>query len=271
MTKPLLSTTILLAACAVQPPSAGQVEQDARISGAIFTTTVDGSRVDANIYAAKADVYLDGGPGPGAPASAAALPEGDYYFQVTNPNGRDLLSLDGIDCREVHVNASGVIDAVIRANGCEHATGIDRDHAELGAITVQLMPYADTPNPGGEYKVWMTPVDLYDATFTRTHGFVLSDSKTDNFKVRVELPPPPPGPVCGNGIVETGEMCDDGALDGTAGDLCASNCTLLAPPVGPVCGNGVVEAGEECDDGALNGTAGDDCSVSCQLLCAHPQ
>ncbi|MDB4961148.1 MAG: hypothetical protein JWP01_1147 [Myxococcales bacterium] len=32
------------------------------------------------------------------------------------------------------------------------------DHASLGAITVQLFPYLDTPNNGGEYKVWMTPV-----------------------------------------------------------------------------------------------------------------
>src|SRR5262249_51824652 len=36
-------------------------------SGAIFTTLVDGSAVNYNIYAAKEDVYLDGGPGQGAP------------------------------------------------------------------------------------------------------------------------------------------------------------------------------------------------------------
>ena len=34
----------------------------------------------------------------------------------------------------------------------------------------------------------------------------------------------------------------------------------------PGCGNGVVEAGEQCDDGAANGTAGDGCSVTCQSL-----
>ena len=40
-------------------------------SGAIFTTVADGSRVNANIFSAKCDglgVYLDGGPGPNAPA-----------------------------------------------------------------------------------------------------------------------------------------------------------------------------------------------------------
>ena len=35
-------------------------------SGAIFTTVFDGSEVNFNIYQAKEDVYLDGGPGPGA-------------------------------------------------------------------------------------------------------------------------------------------------------------------------------------------------------------
>ena len=42
------------------------------LSGAIFTTTVDGSIVNENVrYEVKEDVYLDGGPGPNAPPSAA--------------------------------------------------------------------------------------------------------------------------------------------------------------------------------------------------------
>ena len=36
-------------------------------SGAIFTTLPDGSAVNFNIYDSKDDVYLDGGPGSGAP------------------------------------------------------------------------------------------------------------------------------------------------------------------------------------------------------------
>ena len=54
----------------------GTVEQNAQVTGAVFTTTHDGSSVDANLYDAKEDVYLDGGPGPGAPAHAAGLPAG---------------------------------------------------------------------------------------------------------------------------------------------------------------------------------------------------
>ncbi|UCE12284.1 MAG: hypothetical protein JSV04_08785 [Candidatus Heimdallarchaeota archaeon] len=195
------------------------VVQAKPLSGAIFTTTVDGSIVNENVhYEAKEDVYLDGGPGPNAPSTAAGLPEGDYYFQVTDPSGKDLLSTDHISCRMIHVNEYGVIDFAYPGinyeyqNGkdsgwieveCQHNTGIDVDHEELGAITVQLFPYDDTPNPGGVYKVWITPVEEYapinvfDPTGDKRqdvnnegyaagnfHGFIPAHSKTDNYKVK---------------------------------------------------------------------------------------
>ena len=34
----------------------------------------------------------------------------------------------------------------------------------LNSITVQLSPFNLTPNPGGEYKVWMAKVNDYVAT-----------------------------------------------------------------------------------------------------------
>jgi cysteine-rich repeat protein len=60
--------------------------------------------------------------------------------------------------------------------------------------------------------------------------------------------------MCGNGILESGEACDDGNL--VAGDGCDPNCNWEA-----TCGNGIVEPGEDCDDGNL--VSGDDCSSSC--------
>jgi cysteine-rich repeat protein len=73
-------------------------------------------------------------------------------------------------------------------------------------------------------------------------------------------------PVCGNGTVETGEECDDG--NRTDGDGCSSVCKKPAPPPAPVCGNGVVETGEECDDG--NRTDGDGCSSVCKKPAPPP-
>jgi hypothetical protein len=160
-------------------------------SGAIFTTVANGSEVNFNIYQSKEDVYLDGGPGPGAPQTAAGLDDGVYVFQVTDPSGKTLLSTDPVQCRQFTVSGGIIVSTAPSPSGCAHVTGTDVDH---NAITVQLMPYNDTPNPGGEYKVWATMVtdyacypDLSQADCTvkgSKHGFVPGDSKTDNFKVR---------------------------------------------------------------------------------------
>lgn len=158
-------------------------------SGAVFTTDENGTQVNANIYDYGQDVYLDGGPGPNAPADAAGLPAGDYVFQVTDPSGKTLLSEDSPECRVFHVDESGLITGVVDAGGCEHATGYDVDH---GAVTVQLWPFDQTPNAGGVYKVWVTPVEQFDPAGGKYHGFTASASKTDAFKVAYQQDDGPP-------------------------------------------------------------------------------
>lgn len=74
--------------------------------------------------------------------------------------------------------------------------------------------------------------------------------------------PPPPVPVCGNGVQEVGETCDDGNL--LNNDGCSSLCQIEIPPTPtPECGNGIQETGEACDDGNL--LTGDGCSSLCQV------
>ncbi|HKZ49973.1 MAG TPA: DUF4215 domain-containing protein, partial [Candidatus Nanoarchaeia archaeon] len=93
--------------------------------------------------------------------------------------------------------------------------------------------------------------------------------------------------VCGNGLTEPPETCDDGntnSYDGCSstcqvevpgGTVCGNgicdvgesnaNCPedcLLAPPVN-ICGNSIIETGETCDDG--NTISGDGCSSVCLL------
>jgi hypothetical protein len=171
-------------------------------SGAIFTTVADGSEVNFNHYAAKEDVYLDGGPGPGAPQGAAGLDDGTYVFQVTDPSGKVLLSQDIARCRRFTVSGGVITGLVIDGCPAPHMTGVDSDHA---AVTVQLMPYANTSNNGGVYKVWATTVEDYllgcqelgkpgdtgldlvgcgGKVGGNSHGFIPSHSKTDNFKVK---------------------------------------------------------------------------------------
>jgi hypothetical protein len=63
---------------------------------------------------------------------------------------------------------------------------------------------------------------------------------------------------CGDGVVQTGEACDDGVLAGEYGG-CAPGCVP-----GPRCGDGIVQFEHEgCDDGIDNGLTG--CTLQCTL------
>ena len=168
----------------------------AQVSGAIHTTTPDGGIVNENVhYLAKDEVFLTGGPGPNAPPEAAGLPPGEYYFQVTDPSGKKLLSTDPVRNRCVVVGNQGfIINA--RCGGTfgpgDHLLNPKLDMAP--EFVVQLIPFDDTPNNGGVYKAWMTPVGAFVGDINAVdspcngggcfHGFIESTSKTDNFKVR---------------------------------------------------------------------------------------
>lgn len=169
------------------------------LSGAIFTTDQGGTITNANTqYQSKCGVtgvYLDGGPGPHAPAHAASLPDGDYFFQVTDPSGKVLLSTDPVKERCFSVAGGVTIGACPTGT---HETYVDADQASVGARTVELcaapdVPFLNTPSDGGEYKVWVTRVadfvgdpNLVDNACGGgcNHGFRASRSKTDNFKAR---------------------------------------------------------------------------------------
>jgi hypothetical protein len=169
-----------------------------KVSGAIFTTDRNGQFVNANVYDSQEVVYLNGGPRPNQPCGAPGLPSGDYYFQVTDPSGKVLLSTDAIEERRVTVS-NGMISSY---NGSHaQATG------SCGDVTVALYPYDPTPNEGGEYKVWMTPVGSYiPSEASSSYGFIASKSKTDNFKVLA--PNIGTGPDSdGDGVPDESDLC----------------------------------------------------------------
>jgi hypothetical protein len=254
---PLANDTPLLARVEGPAMAAG-----GNLSGAIFTTTPDGGIVNENThYKSKLEVYLDGGPGNNAPQHAAGLPDGMYVFQITDPPGKVLLSEDPSKCRIVEIADDIIVrlvppselgmscdytigkggnavtypchiqddpDGAAGASG-RHDTNTDIDHGADGAIVVQMMPFLDTPNPGGVYKAWLTPLDAYTSMggdlealpspkkvkgkvvgFEADPGFGPPRNmvKTDNFKVK-EQPPR----ICvikyedlnGNGVQDPGE------------------------------------------------------------------
>ena len=162
--------------------------------GAIFTSLGDGTSVNANLYDNKCDVYLNGGP---QNVNSTGLPDGTYYFQVTDPSGATLLSTDFASCRQVTVSGGKISGA---AGPCPHPIGTP--NSANGSTPVLLCPFNDTPNNGGEYKVWL--IRKTSTTTIAQDGihinFKSADAKTDNFKVKAvecdpndpECVPPPP-------------------------------------------------------------------------------
>lgn len=135
------SETVTVKECEEEPPPPD--DSCPPLTGSVKTTLPDGSVVNGNIYTSKSDVYVYGDH------------LGDVttvYIRVTDPSGATVLS------------------------------GVKQVSVTDGSFgPVQLPAFADTPNNGGEYKVWVSS----------SSDFEHSCTKTDNFKVKGEEPPPP--------------------------------------------------------------------------------
>lgn len=77
-------------------------------------------------------------------------------------------------------------------------------------------------------------------------------------------------PVCGDGIVQSTEQCDDASNNGVVcepwDDLCTycgEACTIVTYRT-PTCGDGVKNSWEECDD--ANDNNSDSCSNDCKII-----
>lgn len=179
----LLTSIAVMAAGLFLAPSA--LPADAQLTGAIFSTDSTCTDVNVNIYATKEDVYIDGGPGhPGG----AGLPDGSYCVQVTDPSGGTVLGRSD-------PGAVTVVDGEFVQ--CYQLTSI----LKTGSSGFTVPGFDDTPNPGGEYKVWVSTDCNFDP----------NNSKTDNFQVRGDCIK---GHVCVtkfydanvNGVKDTGEV-----------------------------------------------------------------
>ncbi len=85
------------------------------------------------------------------------------------------------------------------------------------------------------------------------------------------------GPVCGDGVIESPETCDDG--NSKPGDGCSGTCTkepnFVCPTPGQpcvasttpaVCGDGKLEGDEGCDLGGTNNDGTKGCDSTCQIV-----
>lgn len=166
----LIMLAVAVMALAIVPGVASAAPPSEPLPGAVFTTDVDCNKVNGNIYPSKDAVFVDGGPQTGGNPNnpPASLPDGSYYVQVTNPGGDVVLgSSVNLTNQTPYVVVNGQVDCLKLADIVGQPGGV--------------AGYTDTPNPGGEYKVWIST----------SSSFVENSTKTDNFKVKDEVPPPP--------------------------------------------------------------------------------
>ncbi len=153
--------------------------------------------------------------------------------------------------------------------------------ARLAVLSIVVIVFAaGCGGSPGEQSVFVTeagsmgivPPDDASINFNQPDATTRSDTGQEQGDACVGASCEPPA-VCGDGIIETGETCDDG--NSIPGDGCSGTCQTEAgyscPNVNKpcvftgqgLCGDGRIEGTEECDDG--NTVSGDGCSATCQV------
>lgn len=133
----------------------------------------------------------------------------------------------------VHPALSGSTDATLSNWGCSTHEGFVSWPSDFLVLAISL----DVPSP------YVAPDLTTGAPYIVARGKTLSPI------------------LCGNGIMESAEECDDGNT--LNGDGCSAQCTIEVPT--GFCGDGTLDPGEQCDDG--NNLDGDGCTADCKNVC----
>jgi hypothetical protein len=134
---------------------------------------------------------------------------------------------------------------------------------ETGVLQLEggTNPVGEPNGPNDGENVINRPSSLYgevflqSAVFDSARGFAYFG--TDGYPgkiVKILLPGSTGNGVCGDGVVQAGEDCDDGPGNGQPGDCCSSDCKFA--PQGTRC----ADDGDPCTSDACNGTG----------TCTHP-
>ncbi|MGC4117498.1 MAG: DUF4215 domain-containing protein [Myxococcales bacterium] len=144
------------------------------------------------------------------------------------------------------------------------ANDSDPEGDSLSVTTITQGTHGTVTIVGSGTAVHYTPAPGYVGTDTFT--YTVSDghggSTTATVTVTVVA-------VCGNGVIETGETCDD--ANAASGDGCSATCanepgwTCTGTPSACTtsCGDGAKAGAEACDDG--NNAPGDGCGPTCSV------
>lgn len=172
------------------------------------------------------------------------------------------------------------------------ATDADTGETLTYAWTASAGSFTDPTMPTTQYKCAVVGMQTLTVTVTDNHmatnPMSVNCPVTQTFHVNCantvfcgngtvdpgtneQCDPPKPGfcsptcqnvpAVCGDGIVQMGEQCDDGPQNGQDG-ICSTTCTAAAI----VCGDGHVQMGETCDPPNLAScTTSSCCDTTCHL------
>ncbi len=198
----------------------------------------------------------------GAPVPAMAVDtECDVHIEV-DTNGINMHSLQ-FDLEY----DSGTINGDFTSGGCTFTlgNGLPSFNAKPAQDTL-TSAWASTSASNGSGLAYATCTFLNDGTVLFTSDFTgnVTDASSDNFGTpsnplpsvdvalidNCQVVPP----VCGNGITQVTEECDDGNT--VDGDGCSASCDT------ELCGDGIVNNGEDCDDGAESVTCNADCTTA---------
>jgi fibro-slime domain-containing protein len=191
-----------------------------------------------------------------APCGAANAPDRNVSFTSETHfwfeyQGGERFDFAGDDDTWVFVNRKLAID--LGGLHLPKTGSFTLDAANGTAVFSSDMPQSGTVNlglvKGGTYEVVMFQAERNQCG--------------SNFRVTLKdfnRPKSACASTCGDGVVASDEVCDDGKNDGSYGG-CQPGCKAR----GPFCGDGHLDPTEACDDGALNGTLTGGCTVTCQL------
>ena len=272
--------------------NAGVLQPDGKIvvGGAIWASQT--GPLDAAFARYNPDGTLDGGFGSGgivlAPSSTTSVQSLELQ-----PDGK-IVSAGGGSPRAVvmRLDPNGAFDATFATGGIMQ-TNASNAQALLDLVLLpdgRIVAAGFTFSAGLEdfLLIGLDGAGAFDAGFG-AGGFVVTDlGETDDSATTLRRQPDGrlvamgsgaaylemaryegTPRVCGNGVPESPESCDDGGA--AAGDGCDASCNVESgyacagqPSVCTAgCGDGAIVGSEGCDDGGL--VAGDGCDAACQL------
>jgi cysteine-rich repeat protein len=236
-----------------------------------LSTTVTNLR-QVSLFGSSNDVFVSSSSGSviriGKLTGATLVNEPGIPSTGTSPYSFFMADLDaavaGDDVMYVALDDAGALTKYSLVAGTWVTNGVvgsDQDYRGLtgvvtgGLVTLYSTRLGGSAAAGGGQLVSLVDSSGYNGAFAGTPTLLATAAPNTAFRGVALAPEGAPVIVCGDGVVQAGEQCDDGNL--VNGDGCNVTCVI------ELCGDGLVQAGlgEQCDDG--NSVNGDGCSTLC--------